>query len=61
MSEGLPGFTHSNYKTENNFNLLNVVIPSLNFDVCLAHFYKILANIYAFTLKVAFLEGEKIV
>ncbi len=31
----------------------------LNFDVCLKHLYKILAEIYAFKLKVGFLEEAK--
>ena len=34
-------------------------MSNLNFDVCLAHFYKILAKIQAFTPKVAFLEEAK--
>ena len=31
-------------------------MSDLNFDVCLKHLYKILAEIYAFKLKVGFLE-----
>ncbi len=34
-------------------------MSNLNFDVCLTHLYKILAKIYAFKLKVGFLEGAK--
>ena len=34
-------------------------MSNLNFDVCLKHLYKILAEIYAFKLKVEFLEEAK--
>ena len=34
-------------------------MSNLNFDVCLKHLYKILAEIYAFKLKVGFLEEAK--
>ena len=34
-------------------------MSNLNFDVCLKHLYKILAEIYSFKLKVGFLEEAK--
>ena len=34
-------------------------MSNLNFDVCLKNLYKILAEIYAFKLKVGFLEKPK--